>query len=134
MELHLKASKWPVTTTGILANTAPATQNIAALIQDRAPWCPPYVALVAALALTAETVVGLSSLTKLRQMSKGLDQTLDQVTQNFGIAILAACVREGLSHEQFHSVLELAEQAAIADLQEHQTATGARRPEGTSLN
>lgn len=112
--------------------TAPATRSIAKRIREALPWCPANVALTAALALTAESVVGLSPLTLMRLKSHSLDETLDQVTENFVLAIKAACIVAGLTAAQFGELLHVAEFAAIADVKEQQSK--AERPQGATVN
>lgn len=115
---------------------AEGTRRIAEHVQTTAPFpVPDSVAMVCALALTAETLVGLSSLHIARNVMPEVDDTLDGVTDNFVIAIKAATLAAGLSHAQFKQLLKLAEAATIADLKERDALFQAQEEKrGAPLN
>lgn len=111
---------------------SPGTRSIAERIQKALPYVPDHVALTAALALTAEAVVGTSPLHALRGAMPGVDDTLDQVTQNFVVTIQIAATEAGLSHEQLKALLKAAERATIDDMREFQALALANRGDNGS--
>lgn len=96
---------------------APGTRNVAERIQNTAPFpVPDNVALILALAVTAESLIELSVLGRMRMCADNIDSALKSVTSNFIVAIQAVCLDAGLTFEQFAELLSVAERAMVADL------------------
>lgn len=113
---------------------ARGTRNIAERIQAAEPLIPDNVAVVAALALSAEALIGTSVLNELRKDLNDVDDTLNQVTQNFAIGIQSAAFGAGLSPTQFRQLLKTAEQATIADLEDFKARREAGRSSGEAVH
>lgn len=97
---------------------SPGTQAIAAAIQEKAGFSvPDEVALIAALALTSEVHLQLSALRKLERGVPEVAELHDQISTIFRIAVDVVGVGHGLTQEQVDHLSEVAEQAAIGDLQ-----------------
>lgn len=94
------------------------TQNIAAAIQREVKdfVVSDEVALIAAIAMTAEIHILLSPIRELRKVSREVAEMHEQVTTAFAVALQVVGVSHGLTPEQIHRVFEVAERERVTDL------------------